>query len=673
MRKAHAALLFLMAGIAFSCQDFDQFGERVTEGVTFEISTDLLANPLILQFTDPRTGEVPDNLLITVLESDFSGVYTLDGRQSLEATNGILPLGVLKDELRGTSTPQRILIRYEAPGYVTRDQVFMVESQEPRVVQVPLQKGMNPGPDVDELRTELALSSPTGRVLTSGSGLIELSIPRQVRFLNDQEEVLKGSDIIRANLYTNSRANRSFLRKQLTHQLFRMQDGELTTMTIEPVALLTLTLEGKAASDLLYPMRVQVPVRPGSNNRFTGEPLKEGDLVPVYGYDHGHACWGSTGLARVLRGDGGLVASTWIRKLQPLAIGWGSFQEANIDTECILLLNVEAEVSEPYAGVYRRDYLDTIQTASGQDSIIRIKEEVFFEYAERPQLSFAAMFPNCATGNAQGLDGLIRKAKEDIVNYFQRQDSSAFKGVTFTTEKGLYPVFRPSVCMDQSASANQRYFELAINSDAMADGFLHYSYGNIQGQEYVQLEKGKNDLVLPFPDDLFLLDGEEASFTFTFLENCYRLQDGTETSLCELAEGFGFDISPPIPKKPMQFTVTAETACNNLNNSKVVIRPTMPILFREHCGEAPTPYRYLGRLVDGNFEGSVPLEQGKSYDFLLPLGESTNAFSDIQLSTSEAVYKRNGQSILLTNEDGIIHLDLGIVEVPDAICQLLSS
>jgi hypothetical protein len=673
MRKAHAALLFLLYGIAFSCQDFDQFGERITEGVTFEISTDLLANPLILQFTDPRTGEVPDDLLVTLLESDFSGVYTLDGRRSLEATNGILPLGVLKDELRGISAPRRILIRYEAPGYVTRDQVFMVESQEPRVVQVPLQEGTDPGPDVDELRTELAMSHPVGRDLVSNSGLIELRIPKQVRFLNAREEIVTGSDIIRANLYANSRANRSFLRKQLTHQSFRLQDGQLTTMSIEPIALITLTLERNAATDLLYPIRVQVPVRSGSNNRFTGEPLKAGDLVPVYGYDHSHTCWGSTGLARIERGDEGLVASTWIRKLQPLAIGWGSFQEADIDTECILLLDVEAEVSEPYNGVYRRDYLDTIQTATGQDTIIRIKEEVFFEYEEKPRLSFAAMFPNCATGNAQGLDGLIRKAKKDIVDYFRRQDSSAFKGVTFRTEKGLYPIFRPSVCMNQSATAEQRYFDLTINSDAMADGFLNYTYGNIEGQEYIQLEKGKNELVLPFPDDLFLLDGEEARFTFTFLENCYRLQDGTETSLCELAEGFSFDISPPIPKQPLSFSVRAETACNNLNNSKVVIRPTMPILFREHCGDAPTPYRYLGRLIDGNFEGAVPLEQGKSYDFLLPLGQSTNAFSDIQLSTSEAVYKRNGQSILLTNNNGMIHLDLGIIEVPDAICQLLSS
>jgi len=673
MRKAHAALLFLMAGIAFSCQDFDQFGERVTEGVTFEISTDLLANPLILQFTDPRTGEVPDDLLITVLESDFSGVYTLDGRRSLEATNGILPIGVLKDELRGIDEPLRILIRYEAPGYVTRDQVFMVKSQEPRVVQVPLQAGMDPGPDADELRTELTMSSPIGRVLTSSSGLVKVRIPKQVRFLDNQEKALSGSDILRANLYINSRANRSFLRKQLTYQSFRLQNGELTTMSIEPLALVTLTLEQNNASDLLYPIQIQVPVRPGSNNRFTGEPLKAGDLVPVYGYDHGHACWGSTGLARIVRGDDGLVANTWIRKLQPLAIGWGSFQEADIDTECILLLDVEAEVSEPYAGVYRRDYLDTIQTASGQDTIIRIKEEVFFEYAEKPSLSFAAMFPNCATGNAQGIDGLIRKAKEDIIDYFRRQDSSAFKGVTFRTEKGLYPIFRPSVCMDQTANAEQRYFDLTINSDAMADGFLNYTYGNIQGQEYVQLEKGKNELVLPFPDDLFLLDGERAGFTFTFLENCYRLQDGTETSLCELAEGFSFDISPPIPKQPLMFSVTAETACNNLNNSRVVIRPTMPILFREHCGEAPTPYRYLGRLIDGQFEGAVPLEEGKSYDFLLPLGQSSNAFSDIQLSTSEAVYKRNGQSILLTNENGKVRLDLGIVDVPDAICQLLSN
>lgn len=659
-----------------ACQEFDSLGQRVTEGVTFEVSTDLLYNPLILQFIDPRTGTAPVGLAVQVVDSDFSGVYTLDGRLRLTPYQGILPLGVRKDELRSLTEPKSVLIQYRADGYPVQEERFIVTDTLPRTIILDMEAGEEMGPVVDELRTDLTLQSAPRRSYTSDRGQFTLTFPRQSAFLDPAGLRAQGQATLRAHLYRNSRENRAFLRKQLTRQRLRSHEGGMRReINIEPLALLTLNLENSPIRELTYPVQVSIPLRGNPLNRLTGEPMRAGDQVPVFGYFEGEDYWAAEGLARVLQGDQGLVAVAWLPRLQPIALGWASFTDPDIESECILLVDVYADVAEPFSGVYRRDYQDTVTARDGSDSLITIKEEVFFDYAERPRLSFSAIFPNCATGNAQGLDGVIREAVGEVRAYFNRQDSLAFQGVTFQRQVGLFPVFRPAVCREQTDLSNpgeEGILNLTIRARADAEGFLRYRYADVSGFEYLRLRQGANQLALPYPDDVFLLDAEKATFEFTFQENCVQLSDGTETELCDLADGFQFDISPPLRRQGLYLEVVGETACNNVHNANVVMRPTLPILVREHCDQDFSPYRYLGYLKDGRFSGKVPLDLGKTYDFLLPLGESVTELKDIRLSTAEAVFNRNGQPILIEPLDQGLRIDLGVVDIPDAICNLLS-
>lgn len=675
MRQAQALIAFTLLFIITSCQDLDQIGERVTDGVTFEVSTNLLANPLILQFGDPRTGEIPDNITVNVESSDFSGVYTLDGRLNLSFSEGILPLAVLKDEIQLGGEPKRIVMRIEAPGFLSQEQVFVVNDPTPRVVQIALEPGRDQNPNGDELVGSVLLNSSTKRMLESNSGLLTINIPSQTRFLDQEGNPLDGQDQLTSSIFTNTSENRAYLRNQLTQQNYLLYNGALSSITIEPVALMTLALaKNPDVSDLLYPITVRIPVAPGTKNRFTGQLLKEGDQIPIYGFIEQEEHWESVGFAEINRGPNGLEATAWIKTLQTLVLGWASFNEPNLDMECIVMVDIYADVPTPYSGVYRRDYLDTIKTSSGYDSIITIKEEVIFNYEEQPQISYSGVFPNCSSGNTDDLDAIIRQAKLEAKAYFLRQDSLAFKGVAFKTKATVYPLSRTVECQNQNNASGPtpKYVDLYIRSDAMGDGFLSFSYGNVQGREYVRLKEGQNHVMLPYPEDLFLLDGEKATFDFTFLENCYRLTDGTETSVCALLDGYSFDISPPFQREPMRLSLKAETACNNVNNNKVIIRPTMPVLFRPHCAQSPSPYRYLGQLTDGYFDGNVPLVEGQSYDFILPLGTSITKLSDISLSTAEAIYQRGNNTITVSKTDDGHKLDLGTVEVPDAICRLLN-
>ena len=675
MRQAQALIAFTLLFIITSCQDLDQIGERVTDGVTFEVSTNLLANPLILQFGDPRTGEIPENISVNIASSEFSGVYTLDGRLDLSFSEGILPLAVLKDEIQLGGEPKRIVIDIEAPGFLSQERVFVVNDLEPRVVQITFEPGRDQNPDGDELVGSFLLNSSTNRILESNRGLLKINIPPQTRFLDQYGNPLVGQDQLISSIFNNTSENRPYLRNQLTEQNYELYNGALSSVTIEPIAMMTLSLAKKPdASDLLYPITIRVPITPGTKNRFTGQLLKAGDQIPIYGFLEQEKHWRSVGFAKINEGANGLEATAWVKKLQTLVFGWASFIEPDIDMECVVLVDIYADVPTPYSGMYLSEYLDTLQTPSGKDTVVTIKEEVVFNYEQQPRISFSGVFPNCSSGNTDDLDAIIRQAKTDAQVYFLRQDSLAFEGITFKTKATVYPLSRSVECQNQNNTAvlTPKYVDLYIRSDAMGDGFLSFSYGNIQGREYVRLQEGQNHVMLPYPESLFLLDGEKAIFDFTFLENCYRLTDGTETSVCALLEGFSFDISPPFQREPMRLSLKAETACNNINSNKVIIRPTMPILFRPHCAQAPSPYRYLGQLTDGRFEGNVPLVEGQSYDFLLPLGTSVTKLENISLSTVEAIYQRGNNTITVLKTDNGHQLDLGIVEVPDAICRLLN-
>lgn len=666
--KLLLAGLFLCIFLS-SCSEFKYTGERVTEGVTYQISTDLLFNPLVVQFVDPSTGAVPSGLQISVASSDFSGIYTLDGKLELQPVEGVLPLGVRKDELRGATKPLTIQLTYSAPGYPEQSQSFLVRDTLPRMMLLSMTKEV-PQPGADNMRTTVQLGPSQPQELTSDQRAFAISWPQQARLLGESGQLQSGVATLRASYYRNTPDNRAFLRKQVTRQPFQLYDGREMTVNIEPLGLLAMDLENQSATDLLYPVTISINLPSSTSNRLTGRPLRDGDKVPVLAYiaEEGH--WVMSGFAEMEKQGNQLRAHTRQQALRPLVFGWPSFQDPAIASECILLLEVAAEVPEPYTGVYRRDYLDTIQTSTGQDSAILIKEEVFYSYSQRPALGYSAIFPDCATGNAQGLDGFIREARDQIRDYFLRQDSLAFKGVSFVTDRTLFPVLRPEACLDQMPSADEESITLRIDARSETDGFLSYRYANIDVEEYVRLEKGINEIDLPLPDDVFLLN-TEASFGFTFREGCASLSDGITTDLCALREGFSFDISPPFPKTEIPLALKGETACNNPNNTQAVLRPTVPVLVREHCPDSFSPFSYLGQLTDGEFKGQALISTGKSYDFLMPIGQSYTLYEDITLDTGQSYRRGNSIIIVTTAADGTLEVDLGIIDIPDAICDLL--
>ena len=653
-----------------SCSEFKYTGERVTEGVTYQISTDLLFNPLIVQFIDPNLEKTPAGLTVEVMSSDFSGIYTLDGQLNLKPVQGILPLGVHKDELRGAAAPLEIQLTYTAPGYPVQSQSFLVRDSLPRLVMLPMTKEGSE-PDADYIKTTLRLSAPEVQDLYSRQRTFSITWPRQTRLLNDKGGVVAGTAALQGAYMQNNVGNQAYLREKVTNQTLILHNGQKKKINIEALGLLSLALADRTATDLLYPISVSAQLPSSKINRITGEPLRAGDRIPVLAYIPEEDAWKMSGLAKVIQAGNRLFALTQQRALRTLAFGWPSFRDPSIASECILLLDMVADVPEPYTGVYRRDYLDTIQTSTGRDSTVLIKEEVFFSYTERPALGYTVVFPDCATGNAAGLDKFIEKKQDHIRAYFLRQDSLAFKGVRFQVEAGLFPVLRPKACLGQMASRPTESIALVIEAQSRTDGFLSYQYANINMEEYVSLEKGINEIFLPLPEDVFLLN-TDARFGFSFQEQCTRLSDGIATDLCALQEGFSFNISPPFQKSGVSLSLKGETACNNPNNSRKVLRPTVPVLVREHCPGEFSPFRYLGQLTDGEFHGNVLLKNGKTYDFMMPIGESYTLLENITLEAGRS-YRRGGNTVFIsTSTEGALEVDLGVINIPDAVCALLS-
>jgi len=638
--------------------------------VLYQVSTDLLFNPLIVQFVDPGTGKCPSGLSVEVVSSEFSGVYTLDGQLSLKPVEGILPLGVLKDELRGVAEPLSIQLHYSAPGYPEKSQAFLVRDTLPRLVMLSMDKG-SINPQTDNLAVTCQLNTPEQQEFISDQRTFSITWPEQTRLLANDGTVESGFADLKGAYYPNTMENQTYLRERSIGQTFTLYDGSQKNINIEPLGLLSLSLEHRTARNLLYPVVVSVALPDDCTNRLTGKPLRAGDRVPVLSYITENGTWTMAGFANIVKDGSRLRAITHQQALRPLAFGWPSFSDPAIASECILLLSAVADVSEPYTGVYRRDYVDTIKTNTGRDTAILIKEEVFFSYADRPQLAYAAVFPNCAAGSAQGLDRFIAEAKSEIQAYFSRQDSGAFQGVRFDSEAELLPILRPGACFDQMITDKAESITLVIEAQSKTDGFLSYQYANVDVEEYVCLEEGRNEIYLPFPEEVFLLN-TGATFGFSFHEQCARLSDGITTDLCALQEGFSFNINTPFQKAGLSLTLKGETACNNPSNTNTVLRPTVPVLAREHCPERFSPYRYVGQLTNGEFHGKVLLDEGKAYDFMMPIGESYTSIENITLEAGRSYRRGNNSVFVTTGANADLSVDLGVIDIPDAICELLT-
>ncbi len=678
------ALLLLIPFLTVSCiQEILNLETSLTEDISFEIATDLLANPVILQFYHASDRTPLSDVEVTVLQTDFSAIYSLAGSLNLTPAGGLLLLGVRKSEIPEDMEPmRRITLSFRASGFFEEVHTILVADDATQVYNValrPMDSGQTSGMMSQMVDTDAG--APVAVSFAANSGRFQFD--PNTSYLNSLGDTLTGQAELQLEYYLGTIENKLLLQRELMDQELYNGQGEMTRMDLNPIAVLDIDLimEGQAVRRFSYPLEITLPVEAGLYNPLTRAAVAPGDYIPAFSRSGQSTVWEAEGFGVVRDNNGQLEATFNLPHLSRWVFGFSRLgMNSGFSEECQVMVRFTGQVPEPYTGTYQRQEVDTIYKVldpSGflVDSVAYKMVPVDYHYPNRPEYTVISTFPGCLSGMGFDLSSVIRQGEREARNYFLAQDSILFKDLTFERDVRVYTAEEVEVCPNYSY-ADDRVIRLFLESNASVSAMLNYQYANVFGNRQVDLLPGTNMIYLPYPT--FPLITEEngffgqASFEVSFGDGCRQVVVNRPVSQCDLVYGVRFGINVPVAMPQSSVSLKVAAACPNTENNDILVRPTIPVLYRPHCPADPNaPYQYLGSVRDGVLDAVLPLAIGGSYDFKLNFDQAVREIRGITIPATSANYNVDGQPITIEVADGKVLIDLGTIAVPEEVCDLL--
>jgi len=684
---SHLAYLLLISLLLPGCvDDFINLQDDLADSSAFEISTDLLHNPVILQVVDLETGETPQQVEISVIRSDFSELYSLAGSSTLRPLGGILPLGIRKTEIPVGGMAASMELRFEAPGYFPTTQQFIVADSSTQLYNITM-KSTALGEDIAELEERFSTNRQRNLIFNDDANSIDVLLERNTTLLNENGDTLRGNARLRVKAFEGSAENKRFLSEELDDAAFINNDGSTGKFRLDPLNVMDINIRvgNQEATQLTYPLVVRVPIPADLISPLTNETIQAGDFIPAFSLNENRAAWQTDGFAIVEERNGRLEAELELPHLSRWAIGFAEVSsKVGTAEECQVYIYLRGDTQDTIRGSYVRRSIDTVYVTiddmgTRKDSTVYRYDTIPYEYTRRPSRCFIDIFPGCMTGTGFDLAQRVRQAKREAREYYLRQDSTVFRDLKFEEDVRVYVVYPPEVC-DNYQYQEDRTIPLRVNADEEVTGFLSYYYANVYTWRQVTLRKGANSFAMPYPTKPFIKPDnyfrDEGYFSFYYYDDCNYESAEVRRPDCEVQEGISFRVRSPQPVPPSSVDINVTAVCKN-GDSDLIVRPSFPLLYRRHCN-TPGDYLLMGEVKDGvlrsatqSGEEDFPMQPGHSYDFKMKFGETLREIEDIVIPRDSATYIINGIPISVTVDNRTIQMDLGEVEIPDEVCDLL--
>jgi len=332
MTTNYRYLLFGLALLLSSCNPL----ENILDGVTFYLGTDIIENPLTIQFVDanPDNDGQPADLTVEVAGPDAEKLYTLFGSRELKADGNVLNLAIEKSTMASSSDPLEFTVLAEAPGYLPVERRFRITDPKGfRLETVPMARLASLPPGVS--RRTLSLDAPeTGTrgminfatPLTNGKAERALvSIPQGTRFFDENGQPVTGSvEVDLIHFDTRQWQGRQSLPAGLDVDEAFDTGGSLGGGSFHTAGNIRLEMRSgnQEIRSLSQPLEVFIEVADDIINPFTGSFLSQNNPIPVWSRRDGSRVWDREGNAQVQFINGKLTAQYQQDHLSDWTISW---------------------------------------------------------------------------------------------------------------------------------------------------------------------------------------------------------------------------------------------------------------------------------------------------------------------------------------------------------------
>lgn len=305
----YIASLVLML-ITGRCKEINPF-----EGVSLVVSEGKVNSPVLLQFIDanPESNSLPDNVTVKITSDKASYILNDAGGKNYKVAGNILTLKLANELVASQSAPVKFTVEAEAPGYLTTSQTYTLDSADPAQFVMSLVNIKNPPKGVAVTQTTVSAS---GGQITVSDGGVEVG---NVAFKSGTQVMDATGNIINAaNINTEvvmfdaeEIQSLSAFPGGLMPENVLFNSGQSQDIRFVSLGFVAINMNagGKEVKKFSKPIEVSMVVSPDIKNPVTGEPTKEGSVIPTWSFETSTGKWKEEGVAVVSKNSKGeLVA-----------------------------------------------------------------------------------------------------------------------------------------------------------------------------------------------------------------------------------------------------------------------------------------------------------------------------------------------------------------------------
>lgn len=344
--------------------------EDVLDGVTFFIGTDIIENPLTIQFVDanPLHDQQPRDLSVQIAGPDADQLFSLDGKLGPTADGHILNIAIEKTTEATPSDPLEFTVLASAPGYLPVERRFRItDPSRFRLETVPMASLDALPPGVS--RQTRMLNVPVGGTnsiinlatpLTNGKQERALiSIPSGTRFFDANGQEITGSvqvDLIHFD--TRQWQGRQALPAGLDVDEAIDNGSSLGGGSFHTAGniRLTMTQGNQQVKSFSQALNVFIEIADDIVNPFTGSFLAQNNMIPVWSREEGSRVWNREGNAQIFPENGKLTARYKQDHLSDWTISWFLIDRCDTPTA----LNFFSTTTEEEANEYHMLEIDVM-------------------------------------------------------------------------------------------------------------------------------------------------------------------------------------------------------------------------------------------------------------------------------------------------------------------------
>ncbi|MEM1219622.1 MAG: hypothetical protein AAGH79_11940 [Bacteroidota bacterium] len=351
-----AFVLFL----ATACQK-DKVIE-LTEGVVFNVNTDILLSPLTISFENALETSiaVPNNVQIDISGPGIDDIYTLAGEKNIQAVDGVINIGIKKNREPSLENPIEFTITSKANGYLTTINQFSITDGNKQTHSVIYMAEKNALPNgVVSLEESLSvneegLQEPISISAIGGSGEEEqmnVDIEESTIFYDADGYPVTGNlrlDLIQYNAMDED----AMLTVENMLSGFPAINGsgtELGDVTFEVAAYYSLDIfsSSKEVRTFSKPLQMRIVLDPETFNPNTNTKIQAGDALPIWSLNEELLRWENEGAAIVIEENGQLIVEYEQEHLSNWVIG-GANNTCSIGATLVFNTDVPANYCSRY-------------------------------------------------------------------------------------------------------------------------------------------------------------------------------------------------------------------------------------------------------------------------------------------------------------------------------------